>query len=640
MDAVTAVAAVRTLLDLLHREASAGEFADTLAEARTGASDHPALLAEFDAAHAAALRLGDVLRQHRRREAELAALNETAGDLAALRDLDAVLRAIVHRARSLLGTDTAYLSLHDPVLGDTYLRVTAGSVSPRFQRLRMAKGEGVGGLVADLGTPFVTADYFADDSFRHTSALDAGVRDEGLVAMLAVPLAVKDAVIGVLWASDRRPRVFGPGEVALLSSLAAHAAVAIENANLLAETRSALAELADANVRERTQAAAVERAAAAHDRLTELVLAGAGVDDVVRVASELVGGQVVLRLGDGASGVEPADTEPAYAEPDFAAARALALDTGRGARVGGALVVPVAAGAERFGVLVRRADTDRHEPSASDTRTLERAAMIVALLLLFRRSVAETEHRLAGELVRDLVAGPSRDRAALLDRAARLGADLNRPHVAVVLDAPDADHTRLASAAGHLAATSGGLAGDVDGRTVLLLPGRAAAADARRAASELGTAVGRPATAGAAPTHDVDGFAAAYAEARRCLAALTALGRRGEGASADELGFLGMLLADGQDVGGFVRGTLGPLLEHDRVRSTELVRTAEAYFDSGRNMARTRDLLHVHVNTVAQRLDRIASLLGADWREPRRELQIRLALDLRKLLPPDPASRA
>ena len=57
------------------------------------------------------------MRQHRRREAELSALFDTAGDLAALRDLDAVLRSIVRRARMLLGTDTAYLTLRDAEAG-------------------------------------------------------------------------------------------------------------------------------------------------------------------------------------------------------------------------------------------------------------------------------------------------------------------------------------------------------------------------------------------------------------------------------------------------------------------------------------------------------------------------------------------
>ncbi|GAA4985057.1 helix-turn-helix domain-containing protein [Yinghuangia aomiensis] len=627
MDTLTAVAAVRGLLDLLLREADPAELEAAVGRLRAAGAD-AAVLAEADAAYASALRLRDVLRESRRREAELAALNETAGDLAALRGEDEILRAIVQRARSLLATDTAYLSLDDPAVGDTYLRVTAGVVSPRFRRVRMAAGEGIGGLVAARGTPFTTADYFADDSFRHTRGLDDDVRDEGLVAMLAVPLLAGDRVIGVLWASDRRTRVFGAHEVSLLASLAAHAAVAIGNAALLADTRAAVADLAEANERSRRHGDSVERAAAAHDRLTGLVLAGSGVGQVVETVAELVAGEVVLLLGE-----TPDTAEIRTEEPDFAAANEQATATGRAARAGCVDVVPVVAGTERLGLLVRRG-ADSAASAASDTRILERAAMIVALLLLFRRSVAEAEHRQASELVHDLIDGTARDRAALADRAARLGADLAQPHAVVVADAPGADRSRLASAAGHLAATAGGLAGEVDGHTVLLLPRMAAAAAARRTAAEIGTALGRPVTAGAAgPVADAAAPAAAYTEARRCLAALYALGRGGEGAAADELGFVGLLLANTKDVPGFVQDALGPLLAYDRARGTELTRTVEAYFAAGRSVARTGETLHIHVNTVAQRLDRITALLGAEWRDAGRELQVRLALHLWRLLP-------
>ncbi|MGJ3558714.1 hypothetical protein ACR6C2_06170 [Streptomyces sp. INA 01156] len=71
-------------------------------------------IAALEQSRRLALRVRSDLEGRRRREAELSALFETAHDLAGLRDLDAVLQAIVQRARSLLGTDVAYLSLNDP----------------------------------------------------------------------------------------------------------------------------------------------------------------------------------------------------------------------------------------------------------------------------------------------------------------------------------------------------------------------------------------------------------------------------------------------------------------------------------------------------------------------------------------------
>ena len=113
-----------------------------------------------------ALRVRALLERRRQREVELSGLYDTASDLAGLRDLDAVLHAIVHRARTLLGADVAYMTLNDDDRGDTYMRVTDGSISARFQGLRLSMGAGLGGLVAQTGTPYVTANYAEDGRFR------------------------------------------------------------------------------------------------------------------------------------------------------------------------------------------------------------------------------------------------------------------------------------------------------------------------------------------------------------------------------------------------------------------------------------------------------------------------------------------
>lgn len=80
-----------------------------------------------------------MLESRRRREAELSALYDTASDLAALTDLDELLTAIVRRARALLQSDVAYLSLNDDERGDTYMRVTDGATSAEFRPRRTTR---------------------------------------------------------------------------------------------------------------------------------------------------------------------------------------------------------------------------------------------------------------------------------------------------------------------------------------------------------------------------------------------------------------------------------------------------------------------------------------------------------------------
>ncbi|WP_210588738.1 GAF domain-containing protein [Streptomyces sp. GESEQ-35] len=615
-------------LDLLARGASAEAYEQPVLQARAEGRAAE-WVAALERAKLSALRVRAELEGRRRREAELSALFETAHDLAGLRDLDAVLQAIVQRARSLLGTDVAYLSLNDPAKGDTYMRVTEGSVAARFQQLRLGMGEGLGGLVAQTARPYVTEDYFKDGRFQHTLTIDAGVRDEGLVAILGVPLMLGQHVIGVLFAADRRARVFEREQIALLGSFAALAAAAIDAANLLAETRSALADLEKANEIIQDRSGVIERASDVHDRLAELVLRGGGVHDVAAAVSEVLDGTVQ------------------FTEATDAPAQALEASRAEGHAVRHAddWIAAVAAGGELLGALVLRGHPGL---DPVDQRTLERAAMVTSLLLLARRSASEAEQRVRGELLDDLLDARDRDPRLLRERAARLHADLDAAHVVLAarLDgvAADADQEaaarrRLWSAASHLAATRHGLAAARDGGTVLLLPldqGDTATELARRTAVHLGTAVHEAVTVGAsAPVADLaarpDAVAAAYEEGRRCLDALRLLGRHGDGSAAEDFGFLGLLLAGGRDIAGFVDHTIGQVVGYDERRGTDLLRTLDAYFACGMSPARTKDDLHVHVNTVAQRLERVGRLLGADWQSPARALEIQLALRLHRL---------
>ncbi len=625
--AVETHAAETAYLSMLAREAPAADYDEPLRRARQAGVPEEQL-ALLERARMLALSVRSTLREQRRRENELAALFETAGDLAALRELDDVLRAIVVRARKLLGTDIAYLTLKDEESGDTCMRVTAGSVSAEFQRVRLGLGEGLGGLVAQTASPYATADYHHDERFSHTRTIDSAVIDEGLIAILGVPLLVNGKVIGVLFASSRRVRPFTREEVALLSSLATHAGIAIESANQLAETKAALAELAEANRFVQRHSAAVERAAEAHEALTGLLLRGAGVAELASSVGELLGGAVDLiddqgRVLVGAGPRLSGRGQAAVAESER---------TGKAVYADGLWVTAVQAGGEHLGTLTVRTPA---ELDPADQRILERAAMVTAMRLLTERSVREAEYRVRGELLTDLIEAAARadpDAEGLAERARRLNADLDAPHVMVVATgAGDCDRRRLSSAAAHLAATRQGLAGERSGTVVLLLPGRDATRTARDVTQQLRAAIQHPVTAGAAgPGTGPLAVAALFGEASQALAALLAFGRTGDVATVGDLGFVGLLLGGGS-VAQFVEANIGPVLDYDARRSTQLVQTLEAYFACGGNLVRAKEQLHVHVNTVTQRLDRIGKLLGPDWSAPGRALELQLALRLHRL---------
>ncbi|MFC9820012.1 helix-turn-helix domain-containing protein [Streptomyces erythrochromogenes] len=631
----TALRHLRHLLDLLDRGAPAEQFAPPTVSARGPHLDESdaAVVAE---ATRVALRIRRTLGQHRRREAELAALFDTAGDLARLRDLDAVLKAIVRRAKLLLGTDVTYLSLNDDEAGDTYMRVTDGSVSAVFQQVRLGMGEGLGGLVAETARPYSTGDYRDDQRFRHTTTIDGAVTEEGLRAILGVPLRLGTRVIGVLYAADRTARTFTPDEVALLSSLADHAAIAIDSARLLDETRSALVDLNEASRTIEAHSDAMRRAEDAHDRLTDLVLRGADITDVATAIGTVLQGGTLIHDADG--------TELARSGTDSGqpSARAVAASRtgGRAVSADGTWVCAVLAGPELLGSI---ALTGRPDLGDADRRLFERAGVVTALLLLQRRSVAEAEDRVRGELLGDLLTGAA-DPASLPARARRVGVNLDHPHAVFVLHCATASRQRLMAAGARVAHSRKGLAGLHHDDVVLVLPvghtgpgdGVGVGVGAAGLAGELGQALAAPVTVGAAgPVTGSGRFPGAHAEALRCRTALRALGREGSGAALGDLGFLGVLLGDQTDLGGYVRRTLGPVLDYDAKRGTELVHTLRTYFDEGTSQSRAAEALHVHVNTVVQRLDRIGRLLGRDWQRPERALELQLALRVHRVQRPD-----
>jgi DNA-binding PucR family transcriptional regulator len=144
-----------------------------------------------------------------------------------------------------------------------------------------------------------------------------------------------------------------------------------------------------------------------------------------------------------------------------------------------------------------------------------------------------------------------------------------------------------------------------------------------------------PVTVGAAgPVLPIRGLRAAHAEATRVAAALLALGLRGHGGTLADLGFAGLVAGDTPDVDGYLDRVLGPVLDYDRRRGSDLAGTLDVYFGCGTSPRRAAGELHLHPNTVAQRLDRVAGLLGADWQQPDRALEIQLALKLRRLRRP------
>ena len=197
--------------------------------------------------HALALRIHEQMDRQRSREAELTALYETARDLTAIRDLDAILAAIVRRARQLLHADMTYLSLNDEAEGASYMKVTDGALTPEFRGCGCRSAPACSAWWPSPGrrtSPRTTRP--TSGSCTATTSTPPSTASRSAPSS-GCPLTVEGTVIGALLAVHRTVRPFPAGEVALLTSFAAHAAVALENARLFEQARAAVAAADEAN---------------------------------------------------------------------------------------------------------------------------------------------------------------------------------------------------------------------------------------------------------------------------------------------------------------------------------------------------------------------------------------------------------
>jgi hypothetical protein len=561
------------------------------------------------------------LEDLRRRERELAALFEIASELAgSLRDSDQVLRLIVKWTRRLLGTDLAYISVPEPDGVHARIRAVDGNITSAFADLRLKLGTGLGGVVAASRMPYASRETRADPEIIHDDEYLYGVaQEEGIVAVVGVPL-MRDKVIGVLYAANRAARSYSRTEVALLSSLADHAVVALNNAYLFEEADASIAALQRVRDELAAQNSATRRLAELDDVLIATMLEDETIERLAAALAEFTGSEVTVvdergRVLAGSGPVDPAVLDLlGGASGDPAAAE---VELGDGSR---AIVARLGSGAEGRGALVCAGAV---RASAEDRALVERAALVTQLLLAHLQDVTRASQRTRNELVYELLA-ERREEASLRRRAAAAHVDLDRPEVVVVLGT-DGDPARLLRRARDLAVHHEGLAAEHEGRVVLVVPA-ACVSELRGFGAEVTGAVSAP-FEGPLAVRD------AWLEGGRALSALIALGRRGELAAAADLGFFALLLPDlaGGEAVRFAADLLAPLIDHDADHGAELVLTLEAYFRAAANVTQTARQLDLHPNTVYKRLDRISALLGPDWNGPERALQLHLATQLLRL---------
>ncbi len=291
-------------------------------------------------------------------------------------------------------------------------------------------------------------------------------------------------------------------------------------------------------------------------------------------------------------------------------------------------------------------------------------ALADALLVERRRedTRVDTEARLRGELIEELLAGEVVSRESLVRRARHLGADLSMGAVALVGTLQDPHESGRVISDPRLIRrfmqqTRGvlelhwprALVDWHEGLLVILLPKRAEGEEGE-SAEELAHTLARRLLAATGPTvpgltltlalsrqqDDPEKLGSAIDEAQLALSIGEKLGRSGEVVTFEETGtykLLFQVFADRpEEIEAFFEQTMAPLVRYDEQYQTELVGTVATYLDLDCNLAATAQTLYTHRHTIRYRLDRITELAGLDIGKTDDREKLSLGLKAMRLL--------
>ena len=228
---------------------------------------------------------------------------------------------------------------------------------------------------------------------------------------------------------------------------------------------------------------------------------------------------------------------------------------------------------------------------------------------------------------------PDADEASIRRRARSAGIDIDAVSLVVVLDPGSGDPRGAAQLAARLTGELRGWSADHADHVVVLAPGTSPVEFKERitrlSGGSLPCAVGIATCAGGSRevrlSHEV---------ARQTATVLHALGRRGDCVEASELGVYRSLFSQAgrNEITSFIDLTIGSVLTHDVERQRDLARTLSVYLEQSQHHARTCSILHIHANTLYQRLRRATQLMGPRWKDPEHSLEVLLALRLHGLM--------
>lgn len=205
------------------------------------------LLASIAGQAAPTLALLDADTRHEDRIGQLHTLNDIGRILSGVLELETLLEAIYNATHRLVDASVFFLAFYDQAHDELELAYMAHDRGLDSLRHRWPAQVGLAGVVVRERQPLYTNDYL-DECRQRGVEPRPFYEQENVHAWLGVPLLAHDRLLGVMSISSYRSGYhYTAAQAELLTTIAAQAAVAIENARLYQQSARQARHLATLN---------------------------------------------------------------------------------------------------------------------------------------------------------------------------------------------------------------------------------------------------------------------------------------------------------------------------------------------------------------------------------------------------------
>ncbi len=417
------------------------------------------------------------------------------------------------------------------------------------------------------------------------------------------------------------------------------------------------------------QATQLEKSQEIHRNLLGVVIRGGGWQELAGESSRLLEAPVIFldvsleELSSASPGEGTLNLQESFRRPDI---RDRFRTLGRSGRLfhvqepdfAGMYVLPIIAGHRTQGYMC--ALSDHPELTRMETMVLEHAATIATLEMAQDRVRFETEVRLKGDFLDDLVSGGGATPASLLRRGSFLGCDLTQGATVIILavdefegfvsrhglDQEELDRRveRFFSRCSRYVSSAevSSLVSLKSGHVVVFLCGRSAQESATVIRMTKVLQGFGQTEAEVSVSAGISGFMAdssqlgrGYQEALVALKVSRKLHGPGTSLHFGDVGSYRLLLdiweRDPEQVRALYEESIGPVDRYDEANGTHLTQTLMTFFANNESLTKTASELYAHRHTVRYRLEKIAEVSGLSVFQTEHKERLGLGLKARSL---------